>query len=71
MKKMLENSLKIIAMSLLLFMLVGCYNANKANVRAAGQTKNQLSVWTVYWDLEEGAKEFQKFEKHLDEACAF
>ena len=71
MKKMLENSLKIIAMSLLLFMLVGCYNANKANVRAAGQTKNQLSVWTVYWDLEKGAKEFQKFEKHLDEACAF
>ena len=71
MKKILKNSLKIIAMSLLLFMLVGCYNANKANVKAAGQTKNQLSAWTVYWDLEEGEKEFRKFEKRLDEASVF
>lgn len=71
MKKILKNSWKIIVMSLLLVFFVGCYNANKANVKAAGQTKNQLSAWTVYWDLEEGAKEFRKFEKRLDEACAF
>lgn len=71
MNKVLRNSFKIILLSLLLFLIAGCYDGKKANVKAAEQTKNQLSAWTVYWDAEEGSKEFQKFEKRLDEACVF
>ena len=47
MNKLVRKSIKIILMSLLLFLLAGCYNGKQANVKAAGQTKNQLSVWTV------------------------
>lgn len=71
MNKVLRNSFKIILLSLLLFLLAGCYDGSKADVKAAEQTKNQLSVWTVYWDWEEGSKELQKFAKRLDEACFF
>ena len=71
MNKLVRKSIKIILMSLLLFLLAGCYNAKQANVKAAGQTKDQLSVWTVYWDAEAGGKEFKRFEKRLDEACYF
>ncbi|MHC1717179.1 MAG: glycosyl hydrolase family 18 protein [Acidaminococcaceae bacterium] len=71
MNKVLKNSIRIILLSLVLFLIAGCYNGKQANVKAAGQTKNQLSVWTVYWDAEEGSKEFGRFEKRLDEVCLF
>ncbi len=71
MNKLLRNSVKIILLSLLLFLLAGCYNGKQANVKAASQTKNQLSVWTVYWDAQEGTEEFGRFEKRLDEVCLF
>ena len=40
-------------------------------LRRLGKRENQLSVWTVYWDTEEGSKEFGRFEKRLDEVCFF
>ena len=66
MNKVLKNSFRIILLSLVLFLIAGC-NGKQANVKAAGQTKNQLSAWTVYWDAEEGSKEFRRLEKRLDE----
>ena len=71
MNKVLRNSFKIILLSLLVFLIAGCYDGKQANVKAAEQTKNLLSAWTVYWDTEEGSKELQKFAKRLDEACVF
>ena len=71
MNKVLKNSFRIIILSLVLFLIAGCYGGKQANVKAAGQTKNQLSVWNVYWDAEEGTKEFKSFEKRLDEVCLF
>ena len=71
MNKVLKNSIRIILLSLVLFLIAGCYNGKQTNVKAAGQTKNQLSVWTVYWDAEEGTKEFRRLEKRLDEVCLF
>lgn len=71
MNKMLRNSLKIILLSLLLFLFAGCYGDSKADVKAAEQTKNQLSAWTVYWDMEDGGKAFKSVEKRLDEVCFF
>ena len=71
MNKVLKNSIRIILLSMLLFLIVGCYSGKQADVKAAGQTKNQLSVWTVYWDAEEGTNEFRRFEKRLDEVSVF
>jgi len=69
--RLVRNGMKIIVLSLLLLMIVGCYNGKQANMKAAGQTKNQMSAWLVHWDAEEGTQDFKAFERRLNEICFF
>jgi spore germination protein YaaH len=69
--KISRSGIKILLALLAIFLLTGCYDGRWGKVRAAEQTRDRLSAWLVFWDLEKGAAELKHYTKKFDEVCYF
>lgn len=65
----MKKHLHILALGLSLTMFSGC--AQGAPMESGSHAPIELSAWAVYWDKENGLKEYRQIQKRLDSLSCF